>query len=349
MKSKTFVVFLSILTLLVLSSALAFAGTGVLATDCVKAMEELKDLIVTNFFYLALFGFIIGAMGGFFGVGGGFLMVPMLNVIFGIPYNVAVGSDLGQMAGMSASATVRHMKFGNIDFKLGFLMIIGTVPGVELGAQVLQALKHVGIIEIASKQVSIMDLVMSFVYILLLVFLGLGMIRESLRTMKRQAGRVDLKAADAPASGVVLRLRTIKLPPMVSLPASGIESISLWVVLGIGFATGLLSGMLGVGGGFIRMPALVYIVGCPTVVAVGSDLFGIVFSAGYGVITHAFKGNVNLVLVLALLLGTTIGAQVGASFTRMAGGPRVRLGFGALAFIGVIMVVVKLYIMMFAG
>jgi len=335
-------ILLSLVVFVILSSALAFAGTGLSTTDCVKVMEELKDLIVRNFFYLTLFGFIIGAMGGFFGVGGGFLMVPMLNVIFGIPYNVAVGSDLGQMAGMSASATVRHMKFGNIDFKLGILMIVGTAMGVEVGAQVLQALKHVGVVEIASKQVNIMDLVMSLVYILLLIFLGQGMIRESIRTMKRQAGRVDLKAAEAPASGVVLRLRTIKLPPMVSLPASGIECISLWVILGIGFATGFLSGMLGVGGGFIRMPALVYIIGCPTVVAVGTDLFEIMFSAGYGVITHALKGNVNLVLVLALLVGTTIGAQVGASFTRKAGGPRVRLGFGVLAFVGVVMVVLKL-------
>jgi hypothetical protein len=136
---------------------------------------------------------------------------------------------------------------------------------------------------------------------------------------------------------------------MVKLPASGIESISLWVILAIGFATGLLSGMLGVGGGFIRMPALVYILGCPTVVAVGTDLFEIVFSSGYGVLTHAFKGNVHLTLVLALLIGTTVGAQLGASYTRKAGGPWVRFGFGCLAFIGVIMVAVKLYVKIFHG
>ena len=102
--------------------------------------------------------------------------------------------------------------------------------------------------------------------------------------------------------------------------------------------------MLGVGGGFIRMPALVYILGCPTVVAVGTDLFEIVFSSGYGVLSHAFKGNVHLVLVLALLIGTTVGAQVGASYTRKAGGPWVRFGFGCLAFTGVAFVFVKLWI-----
>jgi uncharacterized membrane protein YfcA len=298
--------------------------------------------------YLALFGFAIGALGGFFGVGGGFLMVPLLNVAFGVPYNIAVGSDLGQMCGMSTAATVRHMRFGNIDFKLGFLMILGTATGVEFGAQVLELLKKVGQVVVLGHKVDMMTVVMSLVYAALLLFLGRVMVRESLRTMRRAAGRVQLDA-EAPAPSAVLRLRTVKLWPMVSLPASGIESVSLWVILGIGFLTGFLSGMLGVGGGFIRMPALVYILGCPTVVAVGTDLFEIMFSAGYGVMTHAFKGNVSLVLVLALLVGTTVGAQVGASYTRRAGGPWVRFGFGCLAFVGVVMVGVKLFKILILG
>lgn len=91
------------------------------------------------------------------------------------------------------------------------------------------------------------------------------------------------------------------------------------------------------------MPALVYILGCPTIVAVGTDLFEIVFSGAYGVMTHAFKGNVHLVLVLALLIGGTVGAQLGASYTRKAGGPWVRFGFGCLAFLGVFFVFVKIY------
>jgi hypothetical protein len=293
--------------------------------------------------YLALFGLIIGAMGGFFGVGGGFLMVPLLNAVFGIPYNVAVGSDLGQMTGMATAATVRHVRFGNIDFKLGILMIAGTAAGVEFGASILEVLKHAGKIAILGREIEVMSLVMSLVYAALLIFLGQAMIRESMRTIRRISGRVEA-STEAPVSPVALKLRTFKMWPMVSLPASGIESISLWIILVIGFLTGLLSGMLGVGGGFIRMPALVYILGCPTVVAVGTDLFEIMFSSGYGVMSHSFKGNVHLVLVLALLIGTTVGAQLGASYTRKAGGPWVRFCFGCLAFLGVFMVIVKLYI-----
>jgi uncharacterized membrane protein YfcA len=243
---------------------------------------------------------------------------------------------------------VRHVRFGNIDFKLGILMIGGTATGVELGATVLESLKQAGTMVIAGRTVETMTLVMSLVYSALLIFLGQAMIRESVQTIRRTSGRVTL-TTDVPASPVVLKLRTFKMWPMVSLPASGIEAISLWIILGIGFATGFLSGMLGVGGGFIRMPALVYILGCPTVVAVGSDLFEIMFSSAYGVMTHAFKGNVHLVLVLALLIGTTIGAQLGASYTRKAGGPWVRFGFGCMAFIGVIGVFAKLYVVFFRG
>jgi len=303
---------------------------------------------MANFPWLIVFGLVIGGLGGFFGVGGGFLMVPMLNVVFGVPYNIAVGSDLGQMCGMSTAATVRHMRFGNIDFKLGFLMIVGTATGVEAGAQILEVLKVAGSITIAGHHVEVMTVVMSVVYAALLVFLGQAMVRESLRTMKRESGSGAFVPISSTTSYVV-RLRSLRLPPMVSLPASGIESISLWVILAIGFATGLLSGMLGVGGGFIRMPALVYILGCPTVVAVGTDLFEIMFSSAYGVFTHAFKANVHLVLVLALLVGTTIGSQIGASYTRKAGGPRVRLGFGLLAFVGVIMVGIKLWFKLRSG
>ena len=301
-----------------------------------------------SFPWLILFGLVVGGLGGFFGVGGGFLMVPMLNVVFGIPYNIAVGSDLGQMCGMSTAATARHMRFGNIDFKLGFLMVVGTAAGVEAGANILEALKYAGTVSIVGRELELMSLVMSVVYGALLVFLGTAMVRESLRSLKRTRGRVDL-APESPGSPIAMRLRTLKIWPMVSLPASGIEAVSLWVILAIGFLTGLLSGMLGVGGGFIRMPALVYMLGCPTVVAVGTDLFEIMFSSGYGVLTHSFKGNVHLVLVLALLIGTTVGAQIGASYTRKAGGPWVRFGFGCLAFVGVVMVALKLALKLMLG
>ena len=128
----------------------------------------------------------------------------------------------------------------------------------------------------------------------------------------------------------------------MSFPDSGIQSISLWTILGVGFITGILSGALGVGGGFIRMPLLVYVIGIPTHVAVGTDLFEIVFSAGYGTITHAIKGNVDILMALVMQTGAAIGAQIGATSTRFFAGPKIRLFFSALPVIGATMVIIRL-------
>jgi uncharacterized membrane protein YfcA len=129
---------------------------------------------------------------------------------------------------------------------------------------------------------------------------------------------------------------------MVSFPRSGIEEISLWMVIGVGLFTGVLAGMLGVGGGFIRMPMLVYMLGIPTHVAVGTDLFEIIFSAGYGTLTHAMKGNVDIIMALVMQTGAAIGAQIGAVSTQYFSGPRIRLFFSVLPLLGALMVLLRL-------
>jgi uncharacterized membrane protein YfcA len=126
------------------------------------------------------------------------------------------------------------------------------------------------------------------------------------------------------------------------LPASGIESISIWAILSVGFATGFLAGMLGVGGGFIRMPALIYVLGVPTHVAVGTDLFEIVFSAGYGTLTHGLKGNVDIMMALIMQTGAAIGAQMGALGTRYVSGPRLRIAFAFLPLFGALLLLWEL-------
>ena len=129
---------------------------------------------------------------------------------------------------------------------------------------------------------------------------------------------------------------------MISLPGSGIAEISLWVVLGVGMITGVLAGALGVGGGFIRMPMMIYLLGVPTHVAVGTDLFEIVFSAGYGTLTHALKGNVDVLMALVMQTGAAVGAQIGAVATRYFAGPRIRLAFSVLPLIGALLVIIRL-------
>jgi len=284
--------------------------------------------VTVNPLFLILMGFVIGVLGGFFGVGGGFLAGPMMFML-GVPMNFVVGTDLTHIAGKSVVAMRRHWTLGHVDVRLGVLMILGTVPGVEFGAQIIEKLKHAYAV----------DQVVGGVYVLLLLAIGVFMAWEG-----RQAVRREHAPADRPARGrrLLRAARAVRLPPLIRLPTSGIESISVWTILIVGFVVGLLAGMLGVGGGFLRMPALIYLVGVPTHVAIGTDLFEIVFSAGYGTVTHALKGNVDIMMALVMHTGAAIGAQFGALSTVHFSGPKIRLAFSLLPFAGAFLVLSKL-------
>jgi uncharacterized membrane protein YfcA len=287
--------------------------------------------VTVNPLFLAAVGFVVGLLGGFFGVGGGFLAGPMMFLV-GVPMNFVVGTDLAHMTGKSIVAARRHRILGHVDIKLGLLMVLGTVPGIELGAMIIEGLEAAGNIEI----------VVGVAYVVILVVIGAFTAWESLRALQMvRTEQMDVREALA-FQGVTRRMHRVRLPPRVALPNSGIESISLWVILGVSFLTGLLAGMLGVGGGFIRMPMMVYLIGVPTHVAVGTDLFSVVISAGYGTLTHGLKGNVDILMALVMQTGAAIGAQIGAVSTRFFAGPRIRLFFSVLPFIGATLVILRL-------
>lgn len=287
--------------------------------------------VTVNPLFLAAVGFLVGLLGGFFGVGGGFLAGPMMFLV-GVPMNFVVGTDLAHMTGKSIVAARRHRILGHVDVRLGVLMVLGTIPGVELGARIIEGLEAAGSV----------DQVVGWAYIVILVAIGFFTAWESLRAL--QLVRTDrMEAEDALAfQGITRRAHGLRLPPLISLPVSGIESISLWIILGVSFLTGLLAGVLGVGGGFIRMPMLIYLVGVPTHVAVGTDLFEIVISAGFGTITHGLKGNVDILMALVMGTGAAVGAQIGAVSTRYFAGPRIRLLFSILPFVGAGLTLLKL-------
>jgi uncharacterized membrane protein YfcA len=280
---------------------------------------------------LAVIGFLVGILGGFFGVGGGFIAGPFMFWA-GVPMNFVVGTDLAHMTGKSIVASKRHRTLGHVDVKLGSLMVVGTILGVEAGAQIIEGLEASGTV----------DVVIGIVYIIILVLISMFTAWESLRAL-RMIRTDQMNVQDAVGvKGLSERVHGIKLWPMISFPASGIKTLSLWTILGVGFITGLLSGSLGVGGGFIRMPLLVYVMGLPTHVAVGTDLFEIVFSSGYGTITHALKGNVDILMALVMQTGAAVGAQIGATSTRFFAGPKIRLAFSVLPIIGAVMVLIEL-------
>jgi len=287
--------------------------------------------VTVNPLLLVSIGFVVGILGGFFGVGGGFLAGPLLFWT-GVPINIVVGTDLAHMTGKSIVAAKRHRTLGHVDFRLGFIMVIGTVVGVEIGARLIEYLEVVGNV----------DRVVGISYIVILLVISAFTAWESIRALN-MIRTESLDVEDVLAfRGITQRMHGIRLPPMISFPQSGIESVSLWVVLGVGLIAGVLAGFLGVGGGFIRMPMLVYLVGMPTHVAVGTDLFEIVISAGFGTLTHALKGNVDILMALVMQTGAAVGAQIGAVSTRYFAGPRIRLAFSVLPLIGAILVIVRL-------
>lgn len=267
-----------------------------------------------NGFALILLGLTVGVIGGFFGVGGAFIVTPALNV-FGFPMAYAIGTDMAHIAGKSIVATFKHRKFGNVDMKLGLLMIIGTVFGIELGATLIMWLEKVGRI----------GPIVRVTYMFLLFGLGLYMLYEYMTGTRRAVRQADTQT-DAGKSKLALWVHGIKLRPMVYLKVSGFH-VSVWVIIGVGAFTGFLAGFLGVGGGFIRMPALMYVIGAPTKVAVGTDLFEVMISGAYGAFTYALKGRVELLAAVIMLIGAAVGAQLGATATLYARGTIIRLYF----------------------
>jgi uncharacterized membrane protein YfcA len=286
--------------------------------------------VTVNPVFLIAIGFVVGILGGFFGVGGGFIAAPLMY-LSGVPMNFVIGTDLAHMTGKSIVAARRHRTLGHVDARLGLALVPPTILGVEAGAHAIEALKATGSLEA----------VVGVTYVLILTAIGIFTAWESWRALRRTRDGGSATAEDTEFRSVSRRVQRLTLPPVISFPRSGM-SVSLWAVLGVGFLTGALSGTLGVGGGFIRMPLLVYLLGVPTHVAVGTDLFAIVFSAGYGTVSHAVKGNVDILMALTMQTGAALGAQIGAVSTRYFTGPWIRLIFSILPFVGALLMILQL-------
>jgi uncharacterized membrane protein YfcA len=268
-------------------------------------------------------------------VGGSFIAGPALRLM-GVDWNYAVGTDLAHIVGKSIVAAKQHRALGNVDLKLGFLMAFGTIAGAECGAQLIQALKRGGNV----------NTVVSYVAIVVYTGIAAFMLWESQKTLRSAKGRSTRKGSgvkdDHSAFGpVTQKIQRLKIWPMITLPTSGIR-ISLWTILLVAFVGGVFSGFLGGGAGYIRMPSMVYVLGIPTHLAVGTDLFEIVISASYGTFTHAIKGNVDILIALVMHTGAVIGAQIGVVATQYFAGPKIRLAFVPLPLIGVAIVVYTL-------
>ena len=275
-----------------------------------------------NALLLLLIGFCVGVMGGFFGVGGGWMITPALN-IFGFHMAFAIGTPLASIFGQSLGAVKKHQRMGNVDWKLGLISIATSVIGLEIGSRTILTLEKAG--DVGS--------VVRWSYILLLSGLGIYMLHDYFVVHVRQLKLLEEGEKLNSRTGrskISERLHHINLPPMISFPASDIEGVSLWIILFIFLITGFLSGFMGVGGGFIIIPVLVYLVGLPTTIAVGTSLVTVLFTAAYGCLTYGIKGRVELIAAFIMLVGASIGAQIGATAVKYIKGYGIRLLFAIM-------------------
>lgn len=253
---------------------------------------------------LVLLGGIVGYVAGMFGVGGGFLLTPLLAVVFGVPLPIAVGTGLCQMVGTALVALLRHQRSRQGEIRFDLLMIPGGILGADAGARALVGLASLGSISIAGHAVSAVSVVLEAAYAVMLL---------SVAALFWRQGRGSMAALELARRGP---LANIALPPYVDLPRVPLTRVSATLIAWIGLALGFLSGLLGIGGGVALMPVLIYGFGFPMRQAAGTGIVVLLVTASYGTFTHARLGHVHLGLAMVLVVGSSISAQLGARATR---------------------------------
>ncbi|MHB9879446.1 sulfite exporter TauE/SafE family protein [Pacificimonas sp. ICDLI1SI03] len=261
-------------------------------------------------------GLLVGITSGLFGVGGGFLMTPLL-MFYGIPPAVAVASSATQVTGSSVSGAMAHWRRGGVDVKMGAVLVAGGVIGALLGSVLFRALQQVGQI----------DLTISLIYVVFLGLVGASMLIETVRTLRRQA-----KGGRPKQSRRQNRLISA-LPGKMRFRASGLF-ISPLAPLLVGMVVGILTFVMGIGGGLIMVPILIYVLGMSVGVVVGTSLFQIVFTTAAITLLHAVQSKtVDIVLAALLLIGGVMGAQLGAKIAIGLPPEKLRLALAILVLI----------------
>ena len=281
-----------------------------------------------NGWALLLLGFFVGVLGGFFGTGGAYIITPSLH-IFGFPMAFAIGTDIAHIFGKSIVASFKHALLRHVDFKLGLMMGLLGMIGVSLGKQAILYLEKIGQV----------GPIVRIVYMVLLFSLGLFMLKDYY--WYSRLSEIQKESIERKPSRVVLWIRGLRLGPYISFPTSGVKNISIWIVVFLSISIGFISGFLGVGGGFVRVPILIYCLGLPTVMAVGTDLFAILITNSWGTYIYAMSGKVEIIGALVMLVGAAVGIQIGSAATGYVKGMKIRFYFGVTLVLAGVAVVLR--------
>jgi uncharacterized protein len=271
--------------------------------------------ISINLFLLVGAGSMVGFLSGLLGVGGGFLLTPILMMI-GIPPTIAAASDSCQIIAASSSGVAAHFRLGNVDYKMGSILLLGGLLGSAIGVEVIKALRTLGNA----------DLLITVTYIVVLGGVGGSMFIGSVRSLRRGTLAAKTHRPIQKRRGLLSRL-----PFQMDFPHSRVRH-SVFVPFALCTLVGILAAIMGVGGGFIMVPMMVYLLRMPPHVAVGTDLFQIMFTcAGVTFLQATRNHTVDLVLALLLAAGSTVGAQIGARVSRYLRGEQLLIVLALLA------------------
>ena len=270
-------------------------------------------LTSVNYLLVVGLGLGVGLLSGLFGVGGGFLMTPLLMMI-GIPPTIAAATDANQIVAASASGTFAHWRLGNVDFKMGLLLLVGGFVGGAVGVQVIKILRATGGA----------DFLIKLTYVVMLGLVGTFMFFESLNAIRKNkkasTGTTPAKEAPKKKGGFFA-----SLPLQVYFDKSGVSHSAL-IPIGLGTFVGVLAAIMGVGGGFLMVPVMIYMLRMPMHVVVGTSLFQILFTCVEVTFLQAYSNHtVDFVLALLLLVGSVFGAQVGTVLGKKLHGDQLKI------------------------
>jgi len=274
-------------------------------------------------------GLGVGLLSGLFGVGGGFLLTPLL-IMFGIPPTVAAATDSNQIVAASTSGTFAHWKMGNVDFKMGFFLLIGGFLGGILGVQAIKMLRAMGNA----------DFVIMMTYVVMLGGVGSYMLYESIASLRKSKNPAP--AVEAPAKSSKLTEILSKLPLQTRFEKSGVTHSAILPIF-FGGMVGVLAAIMGVGGGFLMVPVMVYLLRMPMHVVVGTSLFQILFTCIEVTFLQAYTNHtVDFTLAVLLLLGSTVGAQVGTVLGKKLKGDQLKVLLALIVIVVTVKIVLDL-------